>query len=58
MRVPDGLAHIGAHGACYVPVGVLSDLLGKSGPPCRVNPMRVDKSTTLAAGRGGGAWHA
>ena len=30
-------AHTRAHRAGYVPVGVLSDLLSKPGPPCRVN---------------------
>ena len=29
--------HFRAHRAGYVPVGVLSDLLSKPGPPCRVN---------------------
>ena len=58
VRVPDGLAHIRAHRAGYVPASVLSDLLGRSGSLCRVSHARVSGGVALAAGSGGGAWHA
>ena len=56
--VPDGVAHIRAHRAGYIPLSVLPDLLSKSSSPCRVSHARVSGGVALAAARGGGAWHA
>ena len=51
------MAHIRVHRAGYVAMGVLPDLLSKSGSPCRVDHVRVDEGTALATGSGGGAGH-